>query len=81
LGVSKKVKKPSVASTHTGRELELMLAGDKPLAMFCAEISELPEELFIPEAAFAVHVKSGRFVRRELIVEGHSWRNSEGMSC
>lgn len=57
-------------SNHTGRELELMLAGTKPLAKFYAEISELPEESFIPEEAFAAHVESGRFVRREMIVEG-----------
>jgi len=50
---------------HEGRELELMLAGTKPLAMF---IEVLPAEAgLIPEAAFAPHVRSGRLVMREII--------------
>jgi hypothetical protein len=46
-----------------------MLEGKKPLAMFYAEISELPNEDLIPEEAFGVHVASGRFVRGETTVE------------
>jgi hypothetical protein len=53
------------ASNHTGRELELMLAGKKPLAMFYAEVSELPWEELIPEKAFSPYVQEGRFVRVE----------------
>lgn len=55
---------------HTGRELELMLEGKKPLAMFYAEVGELPDEELIPEDAFAPFVDSGQFVRGETIEEG-----------
>lgn len=58
------------AANHTGRELELMLAGKKPLAMFYAEIGELPHEELIPEERFAPYVNSGEFVRGETILEG-----------
>ena len=57
------------AANHTGRELGLMLRGRKPFAMFYAEVSELPDERFIPEAAFEPHVRSGLFTRDETIVE------------
>lgn len=58
-----------IAANHTGRELALMLDGRKPLAMFYAEVSELPDESLIPEAAFAPHVSAGRFVRDEITLE------------
>lgn len=58
-----------LASNHTGRELSLMLAGRKPLAMFFVEISELPNEVLVPERAFAEHIESGRFVRGEITLE------------
>jgi hypothetical protein len=57
------------AANHTGRELELMLAGKKPLAMFYAEIGELPHEELIPEEQFAPYVNSGDFARGETIQE------------
>jgi hypothetical protein len=50
---------------HTGRELELMLAGRKPLAMFYAFVHELPNEEFIPEEKFAPYVLEGRCIRVE----------------
>jgi hypothetical protein len=50
---------------HEDRELELMLAEQKPLAMF-TEISPAERGL-IPEAEFAPHVASGRFVTREVL--------------
>jgi len=53
------------AANHTNRELELMLAGKKPLAVFYDEVSCLPHEEIIPEARFAPYVRSGRFVRGE----------------
>jgi hypothetical protein len=53
-------------STHTGRELVLMLAGKKPLAVFCAEAGALPWEELIPEEAFAPYVQSGFLLRRDL---------------
>lgn len=58
-----------IAANHTGRELALMLAGKKPLAMFYAEISELPDESLIPDGAFAPHVASGQFTRGEITLE------------
>ena len=57
------------AASHTGRELSLMLRGEKPLAMFYAEVSELPEEDLIPEDAFGPHISSGKFVRGEFILD------------
>jgi hypothetical protein len=58
------------AANHTNRELELMLAGRKPLAMFYAEASELPDERLIPEDRFASFAASGLFVRGETHVPG-----------
>jgi hypothetical protein len=57
------------AHSHTNRELELMLAGRKPLAMFYAYTHELPNEELIPETAFALYVESGRFLRQDLELE------------
>lgn len=53
------------AANHTNRELELMLAGKKPLAMFCDEISVLPHEDIIPEGKFCPYLRNGLFVRGE----------------
>jgi hypothetical protein len=53
------------AANHTNRELELMLVGKKPLAMFYDEISCLPHEEIVPEAKFEIYVKSELFVRGE----------------
>jgi len=50
---------------HDDRELELMLAGRKPLAMF-TEVLPLESGL-IPEADFAPHVASGRLTMREVL--------------
>ena len=58
-----------IAANHTGRELALMLTGKKPLAMFYAEIDELPNEVLIPEQAFAPYVISGQIVRAEITLE------------
>lgn len=45
---------------HQGRELELMLAGKKHLAMFCEALVEGQDipELIIPEKAFAPYVQN-----------------------
>ena len=51
---------------HTGRELELMLSGQKSLAMFYAMAHELPWEALIPEEAFAPHVNAGRTLRQDI---------------
>jgi hypothetical protein len=47
-----------------------MLEGRKPLAMFYAEVSELPDEELVPEERFTPFVNSGQFVRGEMIQEG-----------
>ena len=57
------------ASRHTGRELELMLAGRKPLAMFYALTHELPCKELIPEEAFRPHVEAGLLSREDLDLE------------
>ncbi|MEM9602886.1 MAG: hypothetical protein AAGA11_08485 [Pseudomonadota bacterium] len=49
--------------THNGRELELMLSGSKPLALFGDALCCLPDECIVPEVAFAPHVASGAIVR------------------
>lgn len=58
------------AANHTNRELDLMLAGKKPLAMFYGEISSLPHDEIVPESKFAPYVNVGRFVRGEQTYEG-----------
>lgn len=58
------------AANHTNRELELMLAGCKPLSMFYDEIGVLPHEGIIPEERFAPYVISGVFVRGEATFTG-----------
>jgi len=59
-----------IAANHTNRELELMRAGKKPLAMFYAESSELPREDLIPEQKFAPYVTNNQFVRYEMSFPG-----------
>jgi hypothetical protein len=51
---------------HTNRELAMMLAGTKPLAMFYENV---PADgvWTIPEDLFELHVASGRFVQRDLV--------------
>lgn len=47
---------------HEGKELALMLAGKKHLAVFCEAViegQEIPEEI-IPEKSFAPYVASGK---------------------
>lgn len=55
---------PDGVGPHEGRELELMLAGTKPLAMFG---DALGSALEIPEAEFGPYVAVGSIVRREEI--------------
>ncbi len=53
---------------HTERELTLMLAGKKPLAVFVETYPRIEAERgLIPETAFQPHVDSGRIVKREQI--------------
>jgi hypothetical protein len=52
---------------HTGRELELMLAGVKPLAVFYHSHPDEPSERIIPENAFKPYVDAGKFEKREFV--------------
>jgi hypothetical protein len=50
---------------HEGRELELMISGAKPLAMFVEPIPR--ETAFFPEPDFDAWVTEGRFIKQERI--------------
>lgn len=54
----------AVMASHTNRELELMLAGVKPLAAFLLD-GALAEEDALGGQPFASHVAAGRIVRFE----------------
>lgn len=60
-GITNRMAEPEIGP-HEGRELELLLAGQKPLAMF----TDVPaiETGFFPEDDFASHVAAGRLVMR-----------------
>jgi hypothetical protein len=50
---------------HEGRELELMLSGTKPLAMF---VEPIPREVaYFPETDFDARVTEGRLIKHESI--------------
>lgn len=66
---------PPGVGPHEGQELDLMLAGTKPLALF----SDAVEGAFwFPEADFAPHVAAGRILRFEDVTppraDGHAIR-------
>lgn len=50
---------------HDGRELALILWGEKPLALFYAPLSE---RHVIPEPAFEPHVRNGTLLKVEKII-------------
>lgn len=54
---------------HEGKELELMLAGTKKLAMFYDIAGQSTPEEIIPEKAFENHVKDGHFTRIEQTIK------------
>lgn len=78
---------PEGVGPHEGRECAMMLAGAKPLAMFCEVASHAD---YFPEHEFAPHVVAGRLFRREELyfnpessitflcvffaLPGHQWR-------
>ncbi len=62
---------PAGIGPHEGRELELMLAGEKPLAMFN---DDLPEGMEPPEVAFDPYVAQGRFVKGEVVVPASTFQ-------
>ena len=53
---------------HTNRELLLMLAGTKPLAVFSDDFPCLHAHCIIPEREFEPHLASGLIVKREQII-------------
>jgi hypothetical protein len=53
---------------HTNRELLLMLAGTKPLAVFSDDYPCLHGHYIIPEREFEPHLASGLIVKREQII-------------
>lgn len=55
---------PEGVGPHEGRELERMLAGRKPLAMFVDELGSEDEEV---QAGFAPFVADGTLIRREFV--------------
>jgi hypothetical protein len=57
---------PHGIGPHEGRELDLMLSGEKPLAMFCDIV---PSAYTWPDARFEPHVSSGRLVQKEMLTE------------
>ncbi|QNA89482.1 hypothetical protein G4G28_15225 [Massilia sp. Dwa41.01b] len=71
---------------HTGRELELMVAGRKPLVVFCdAYPAEACEEI-IPEQAFAPYLATGKLDKREFVElldrpAPASYRQLKGYRC
>jgi hypothetical protein len=63
---------PPGIGPHEGRELELMLAGKKSLAMFN---DDWPEEMEPPESVFDPYVAAGRFVKNETFVPLPAFRD------
>lgn len=55
---------------HTGRELRMMLAGVKPLAVFSDVLEDDPSPWCFPEDVFDPHVDDGTLVKRELVELG-----------
>ncbi|WP_299440446.1 hypothetical protein [uncultured Rhodospira sp.] len=64
---------PEGVGPHEGRELTLMLAGEKPLAMFCDIV---PSPYAWPDAAFDPHVASGRLVKDEIFTQTPDGRHT-----
>ena len=63
---------PAGIGPHEGRELELMLAGEKPLAMFN---DDLPEGMEPPEIAFDPYMAEGRFAKGEVVMPAPGFKN------
>lgn len=57
---------PDGIGPHEGRELDLLLAGEKPLAMFSDVLSS---DYVWPDERFAPFVSKGALVKREFITE------------
>ena len=55
---------------HTGRELDLMKSGNKPLAYFYQDADSLPEEESVPENEFDIYVQNGLLSKGEEMLQG-----------
>ncbi len=55
---------PPEIGPHEGRELELMLAGEKPLAFFSEPTRSTYE---LPDAEFEPYVQSGQIIKRDFV--------------
>lgn len=58
------------AANHTNRELDLMLEGKKPLAVFMDELSFYPNDEIFPESQFFPYVHSGQLVHYTTVIQG-----------
>lgn len=67
-----KTKLPLGIGPHEGRELELMLAGKKPLAMFN---DDWPEDMEPPEIFFDPYLAEGWFVKDERFVPSSAYKD------
>ncbi len=52
----------SLIGPHEGQEIALMLAGEKPLALFSGFVGETQ---IVPDGEFEPHVREGRLLKRE----------------
>lgn len=54
---------------HEGKELSLMLKGEKPMAVFCDDVTDqkTSQEAIIPKDAFAPYITSGQIKKFEKI--------------
>lgn len=59
---------PDGIGPHEGRELELMLLGEKPLAMF---VDVIPSAFAWPDDQFEPYVSAGQLVKREYLTNSH----------
>ena len=55
---------------HDGKELDLMISGNKPLAMFYEDADIEPSDSYIPEEEFDRLVDQGVACKGEYVVEG-----------
>jgi len=62
---------PPEIGPHEGRELELMLAGKKPAAMFSDVV---PASFEWPEEEFEPYVLSGEIIKREEVIKSSNGR-------
>lgn len=64
---------------HEGKELDLMLKGQKPFAMFhdIAKSEYTSPEGIIPEQLFSIYVTSGQVIRKEKVFHSNKHPNEQ----